>query len=473
MTGEGSPDRPWRPDHVVGLEVDVVHVGGAGADVLGGDVAALQRFDEPAVGAEDGLAVVRAVVGEHHRLAAAQGEAGDGGLVRHAAREAQRVDDRVLLALVVPVPRAAERGAEGGVVDGDEPAVPGRRLVAEDQLLVVVARPAVRRSPSTCDLADALVGIQQLAPDHQALDLGRALVDLGRLGVAHQPLDRVVAHEAVAPEHLHRLRGDPHRRLGAAQLGHRRPARRPLPGVLAARRLVQEGPRRGEPRGHVGQLELDRLEVLDRPAELPALGGVAGGVLQRGAGDPARLGRDPQPPAVERLERVDEAARRVARGGGRRRAAGPGRRAPTVFDARSPILSSGLPATRPGVPAGIDEAPDPPRARARRPPRSVRTIARMTSAVPPLLIHALAPFSTHPSPLRTARARSPAASEPASASESAKAPSSSPRAIGLSQRSCCAALPCRSSICVGSELCTATDTAMDASAAAISSTASR
>src|SRR2546428_7890756 len=67
--------------------------------------------------------------------------------------------------------------------------------------------------------------------------------------------------------------------------------------------------------------------------------------------------------------------------------------------------------------------------------RSVRTMTIITSAVPPLVAHALVPDSTHWSPARSARAESDAASEPDSGSESAKPASSSPRAIGLSQRS--------------------------------------
>ena len=80
---------------------------------------------------------------------------------------------------------------------------------------------------------------------------------------------------------------------------------------------------------------------------------------------------------------------------------------------------------------------------------------------------------TKRSPAGTACARRLAASEPDSDSESANAPSSSPRAIGFSQRSFCASEPFRSSICVGSELCTPIEMAVLPSPAAISSSASR
>ena len=90
-----------------------------------------------------------------------------------------------------------------------------------------------------------------------------------------------------------------------------------------------------------------------------------------------------------------------------------------------------------------------------------------------MVIHALAPFSTHPPSVLVACAASAAASDPASASERAKPPSSSPRAMGRSQRSFCASLPLARIIWVGSELCTLIATATDASPRAISSSAVR
>jgi len=73
----------------------------------------------------------------------------------------------------------------------------------------------------------------------------------------------------------------------------------------------------------------------------------------------------------------------------------------------------------------------------------------MRSAVPALVAHALVPFRTHSLPSFVACARSDAASDPASASDSANPASSSPRAMGFSHRSFCAAVPCFTSIVVG------------------------
>src|SRR6266542_3125547 len=47
------------------------------------------------------------------------------------------------------------------------------------------------------------VGREDLARDHEPLDLRGALVDLEQLRVAHQLLDRIFLHVAVAAEDLH------------------------------------------------------------------------------------------------------------------------------------------------------------------------------------------------------------------------------------------------------------------------------
>ena len=109
----------------------------------------------------------------------------------------------------------------------------------------------------------------------------------------------------------------------------------------------------------------------------------------------------------------------------------------------------------------------------RSPGVSVRTMIIIRSAVPPLVAHALRPFKTQPDASRTACACIDAGSDPASGSESANPTSSSPRASGRSQRSFCAGEPCFTSIVVGIAFWMLIDTAIAASAAAISSSASR
>jgi hypothetical protein len=91
----------------------------------------------------------------------------------------------------------------------------------------------------------------------------------------------------------------------------------------------------------------------------------------------------------------------------------------------------------------------------------------------PLVTQALVPVRIQSFPSRRARVVSAAASEPASGSDNAKAPSVSPRAMGGRKRARCSSEPCRKIICVGSELWTLIRTAADASTAAISSSATR
>src|SRR5213593_171495 len=145
---------------------------------------------------------------------------------------------------------------------------------------------------------------------------------------------------------------------------------------------------------------------------------------------------------------------------------------PAVFDARRPILSSGLAALYPLVSVGTMNV-EMPLAPRRASGLSVRTMIIMRSAVPAFVAQALAPFSTQCFPSLIACDRSDAASEPASASESAKPASNSPRAIGFSQRSFCSGVPCFTSIVVGIALWMPIETAKAASAAEISSNAMR
>src|SRR3954454_564619 len=139
------------------------------------------------------------------------------------------------------------------------------------------------------------------AGDHDALDLVRALVDLGDLRVAHHPLHRVLVDVAVAAEDLHRLDRHGHRGVRGEQLRHRGP---PAEAALAAvgdrARLVEQLAGGGGPRLHVGELELDALELVDGLPELPALARVGGRVVRGALGDADGLGRDAEARVVDR-----------------------------------------------------------------------------------------------------------------------------------------------------------------------------
>ena len=109
------------------------------ADILGGDVAATQRFDRAAErlqlrGSDSRARLAR----QDHALAAAERQIGHRILVAHAARQAQRVGDRGAGVGIVPETHPAGRRAELGRMDCDDCAQP-RLAVAEqmDALMVV------------------------------------------------------------------------------------------------------------------------------------------------------------------------------------------------------------------------------------------------------------------------------------------------------------------------------------------------
>ena len=80
-------------------------------------------------------------------------EIGERGLVRHAAGEAERVDERVLFTRVGEEAATAERRPEARVVDRDDGAQAAGRVAREVHLTVVVARHQaedVQSSPRFC-----------------------------------------------------------------------------------------------------------------------------------------------------------------------------------------------------------------------------------------------------------------------------------------------------------------------------------
>src|SRR5690606_30730606 len=131
----------------------------------------------------------------------------------------------------------------------------------------------------------------------------RAFVNFGDLGVAHQLLDAEVPDVPVPTVDLHRLHSGAHGRLAGQQLGHGDLLGVPPAGAPAL--VVQDGGPVDHQAcslnlgGHVGQLELDGLEVGDGPAELLALLGVAQRLVQGGLGDAHSLGGDTHPAVVQ------------------------------------------------------------------------------------------------------------------------------------------------------------------------------
>ena len=110
--------------HVPALPGHDVHVLAVGADVTGGDVPAVQRLHEPAVGAQQRLGLQPQRVADDDRLAAAVIKARHGVLVRHRARQVEHVGQGRVLARVRVEPGPAQRRAERGRVDRDDGAQP-------------------------------------------------------------------------------------------------------------------------------------------------------------------------------------------------------------------------------------------------------------------------------------------------------------------------------------------------------------
>src|SRR5262245_53366516 len=99
---------------------------------------------------------------------------------------------------------------------------------------------------------------QQLARDHEALDLGRSLVDLEERRVAHELLDRELLDVPVAAEDLDGIGRDLHARVRREALRHRRVEGRPaaVADVEHPARLPDEQARGLDLRRHVGDQEV-------------------------------------------------------------------------------------------------------------------------------------------------------------------------------------------------------------------------
>src|SRR5207249_6471545 len=173
-----------------------------------------------------------------------------------------------------PLPSAASRAAQASAA-----AVPASAFEEKaDAQRIASGR-------STGSLIATSNPAQDLARDHEALDLAGPLADPHELGGALHALHRQVAHVADPAVDLDRLVGDPVRGLAREQLGHRGLLDEREPGILEHRSVVDEQPRRLDLGRHVGEHELHRLEVRDRLIELLALLGVSEAVLVGAARD--------------------------------------------------------------------------------------------------------------------------------------------------------------------------------------------
>ncbi len=106
---------------------------------------------------------------------------------------------------------------------------------------------------------------------------------------------------------LHALIADPARHLARIQLRHRRFARHLHPRILHLRRAHRQQPRRVQLCRHRRQLELDRLKLTDRLAELPPFGRILHRRIQRPTRNPQAQRRNRDPSAIQHPHRILEA----------------------------------------------------------------------------------------------------------------------------------------------------------------------
>src|SRR5579863_3281662 len=148
----------------------------------------------------------------------------------------------------------------------------------------------------------------QVAADHHTLHFVRAFADLVDLAIAPIARHRILVHEPVAAVDLHgRVRAAP-RHLTRKELCHGCGLRKIASLIFLPRGLQHRGPSEVDLHRHVDQLELHRLEIGYRPAELLAVLRVLGrrvvACLREADGESAYA----DPTAVEDVEELPEPA---------------------------------------------------------------------------------------------------------------------------------------------------------------------
>ena len=171
-----------------------------------------------------------------------------------------------------------------------------------------ILKTRARRAPRS----DGSAGSREVAVRHDPqLDLGRALEDLRQACVAPVALDGEVGGVPGAAVDLQPLARDAFGHLAGEQLEHRRLVVDGDAGVGIGGDLVHERPARLDLGGHLGDLEPQRLEVADRPVELPALLAVGDRVLERAARQPDRPGAGVHPRLGQRPRHLAKSLRVV------------------------------------------------------------------------------------------------------------------------------------------------------------------
>ena len=135
-----------------------------------------------------------------------------------------------------------------------------------------------RPEPMSAYAQKLIISSQNLARDYQALNFAGAFADGAEFHVAIKFFRRIILDEAVAAVNLHGFIRDAHGDFARVKLRHARflrDARVVIPrsdgAVGEPGGLIGQQPRRLDLRGHIRQLELNRLKFGDGFAELFAL----------------------------------------------------------------------------------------------------------------------------------------------------------------------------------------------------------
>src|ERR1700679_1901547 len=163
------------------------------------------------------------------------------------------------------------------------------------------------RAAASAGFLVSFLAAQQIACDHELLDLAGAFIDAENSDVAVEAFDAVIRDIACPAEDLHRAVGDAPYRFGGEIFGAGRFHGDALARVALFRGIEHHAAGGIGFRLAIGEHALDQLEIADALAELLALARIGDAFADQPLGDADADAGDMQPPAVEHLHRHLEA----------------------------------------------------------------------------------------------------------------------------------------------------------------------
>src|SRR5438067_5295463 len=169
-------------------------------------------------------------------------------------------------------------------------------------------------------IASTNLHLEQLARDHQSLDLAGALSDGAQLHIAVKLLSRIILDEAVPAVDLHTLVGAAHCHFAGIELCHRRLLSSFDTSILHRRGAQSQQTSSLDLSCHVRQLPLDRLKLAYGPAKLLTVLRVFERRIKGALSDAQRQRRDRDSSSIKDAHRIDESIAFLAQKIGRRHA---------------------------------------------------------------------------------------------------------------------------------------------------------